>query len=1495
MASSAPRGGQHRHSGGSGGSGRGGGKKKGSAGQEAAQQGCTEKLLTSDVVYKKLMWHPSVDKEAVEIGYLDRFKGLKWMQLSKWRNGGSADFDSIPWHRVMKFRHDGEVFWDRDRRIERLAELFDGTLGGSAAAAAAASSSSASGGRGALLSLATKTSSRGYPRVSPISLLEYSAGRRAWKKVPFAAASAGAGSGTGDGSDDDGSDDDEDEEEAAAAAAAAAAAPTPPPPVVSSLKMVTYNVLFAKFDAGNVFEGTCRYDHIFNLVTAQSPDVVCFQECDAAFTRHLMASATVRAAYLLSDPTAGGADGTDSIVLLSKGCAAVPVAAHVCLLTPHVHAVVVELDAGAGCRSLQVTGLHLTSDMAAEAPKKRASQVACLTGLLRSAPNAVLLGDFNFGDGVENDEIDWQDYSDAWTTVCGGGGGGGYTFDPTANPLAAANSRTGIPRRLDRLFLRSASGEVAARSASLLGACPSEWVGPAQLPPPPVAAAAGSAADEDDAGTSHPHSSRPPPPPSVKGSGVVRVTRPLRIVVRGLQGAGKSTLSACLTALLGGARVALNPAGVAADSAAPYASLRAAAAAAAAAPSCVVADGPHGCAADVACTLATMGGGGGGAATACTTVLVDVRTPLAECAARLNAAGSVLGQSVGDVLVATQAVWEDTDSVVAASGGAFAAAVTVCEEEAGAGCLRAAARRILATLEGCGAVAAGAAAAAATAANALFDVAVLGKQVTKGRPFALLPPSDHAGLVFTLEVGGRRHGGRGDGDGEDGDGGDEGELRPTASSSSSSSVSAAAATTPAAAAGLPRRALLPPVTGPFHNRFALAFVVPEYVAERTGLARMRRDLDKASEKWPPHVNLMWPFLEKPAFDAHRERLAAAVKACGVAPFRVSLSSPAANHDAARDRASLHLSPGDAAGAAMRAVRAAVAAHVSNPEERAFAPHLTVGRVPLADEAATWQRYGFAPPAGGGKAGARKKAEATAAAAAADEGFVVTEVVVLAARTDGGPMEVVDSLQLPTVDEVAAAAAAAAASSAGGGDGSRLWGDVRSEPVFPVETPKWLLEPHPLGGRKTLSTYRPDDALENFLLHLTARMIRHLGEKAVATLCTKAPTHVSQRGAQYHVADSYVNEFLHYWAAAVAAKADFYVEEMRGSVFRCYVDVDILLEAAPGGVGAGSFDAAHADAWIAFVLAHAAAHFKRPLVWAVVGECHGEWASVPHPTVAYKSGYRVYFQDLYVSRVTYKAFLVSLGAAFREKFFGATAAEVAEKAGVLGIPVPLVDEVMDAHSIEWERGRLFGSKKRRKNLARVYALKEVVYHKTVKSQPAAAEAAVVPMQRAKGFTEFLSSNAAELLYATSLRLWAPPAFARLSDTLVPACLDRFYYAVVPDCGGGGAAATKTRAVLDLVSLKISAHDSTKHREVLTTVLGFDRPPALDGHAFTPMAALCAETTGLPFSAEDAAAAGSLVAHVQAILEAYRGGMTEVVTTSMARAEWRRLLVSDSAEL
>ncbi|MEM6931113.1 MAG: RNA repair domain-containing protein, partial [Myxococcota bacterium] len=66
-------------------------------------------------VYHRLRWDPSIDETTAEVVVLDRRRGRVALPFLAFDPGGD-----IPWSRVLGFRLDGEVVWDREARIDRV-------------------------------------------------------------------------------------------------------------------------------------------------------------------------------------------------------------------------------------------------------------------------------------------------------------------------------------------------------------------------------------------------------------------------------------------------------------------------------------------------------------------------------------------------------------------------------------------------------------------------------------------------------------------------------------------------------------------------------------------------------------------------------------------------------------------------------------------------------------------------------------------------------------------------------------------------------------------------------------------------------------------------------------------------------------------------------------------------------------------------------------------------------------------------------------------------------------------------------------------------------------------------------------------------------------------------------------------------------------------------------------------------------------------------------
>jgi len=273
---------------------------------------------------------------------------------------------------------------------------------------------------------------------------------------------------------------------------------------------------------------------------------------------------------------------------------------------------------------------------------------------------------------------------------------------------------------------------------------------------------------------------------------------------------------------------------------------------------------------------------------------------------------------------------------------------------------------------------------------------------------------------------------------------------------------------------------------------------------------------------------------------------------------------------------------------------------------------------------------------------------------------------------------------------------------GGGEGATTDGSPPDASML-MEAPQW--------GSRVLTLYVPKDSLEAWMLSVT-----------LTDLARSTPTHISQLGAMYHVPSHLLRQYLARWADALSAAetTPFFMEEVRGDVFRLYLDVDIKLtkpekvDLLAGGCG---FYKAVTDFTRGFFPSAKSTTF-------VVTECHGPWEDKTEPLVVYKSGFRLHFQHIFVDTTTLKRYLEGLVAHVTHSV------EM-----VFAVPKSCTwADIVDLHSCAWDRGRLLGTIKRRRNLQRRYAL------------------AGVYDAPSKQLEEELRSNVSKVLYAVTLRQW-----------------------------------------------------------------------------------------------------------------------------------------------
>ncbi|QHY97542.1 Endonuclease/Exonuclease/phosphatase family protein [Streptomyces sp. S4.7] len=238
---------------------------------------------------------------------------------------------------------------------------------------------------------------------------------------------------------------------------------TSPPPAVASLRVLTWNTLWDRYDSGRVHTAV-RRPLLLAALEESDADVIALQEVERELLVILMNAPWVQASYTIgSDP--GGRDVDDNGLLLLSRLPVREAAHHV--LGPHKAVTALTVETAAG--PLVVAATHLSSDHSMDGAGRRRNELASLAeGLGGVDADLILMGDFNDGSGGSGGPAAALGLRDAWSEVYGSEDST-PTFDPVANPLAAVASLSGRAGRLDRMLLRG-SGAVAG--AALRGDTP---------------------------------------------------------------------------------------------------------------------------------------------------------------------------------------------------------------------------------------------------------------------------------------------------------------------------------------------------------------------------------------------------------------------------------------------------------------------------------------------------------------------------------------------------------------------------------------------------------------------------------------------------------------------------------------------------------------------------------------------------------------------------------------------------------------------------------------------------------------------------------------------------------------------------------------------------------------------------------------------------------------------------------------------------------------
>ncbi|KAJ5205004.1 uncharacterized protein N7498_005883 [Penicillium cinerascens] len=78
------------------------------------------KLRPAADIINRITWDEEFKRTDFIIGFVDRFEGQLEINMENWKKE-STDEEFIPQHRIIYIKHvDGEVVWDRRRRIDKV-------------------------------------------------------------------------------------------------------------------------------------------------------------------------------------------------------------------------------------------------------------------------------------------------------------------------------------------------------------------------------------------------------------------------------------------------------------------------------------------------------------------------------------------------------------------------------------------------------------------------------------------------------------------------------------------------------------------------------------------------------------------------------------------------------------------------------------------------------------------------------------------------------------------------------------------------------------------------------------------------------------------------------------------------------------------------------------------------------------------------------------------------------------------------------------------------------------------------------------------------------------------------------------------------------------------------------------------------------------------------------------------------------------------------------
>lgn len=219
-------------------------------------------------------------------------------------------------------------------------------------------------------------------------------------------------------------------------------------PAPERLRVASWNLLCDQYLPEQIYT-EARHAEILRQLEALDADIVALQEVTPAFWEKLCQCGWAKARYYLSESPRAESFAPQNIAVLSKH----PFALEEGRFSPHKR--VLQASFGWSDRPLHLAAVHLTSNRSQRAPQQRPRQLSTALSHLSYKDGArLVLGDFNDADTALAEPLAKQGYQDLWLKHQPQRDG--ISFDTRQNPLAALMSLSGIPSRLDYMYLREA-------------------------------------------------------------------------------------------------------------------------------------------------------------------------------------------------------------------------------------------------------------------------------------------------------------------------------------------------------------------------------------------------------------------------------------------------------------------------------------------------------------------------------------------------------------------------------------------------------------------------------------------------------------------------------------------------------------------------------------------------------------------------------------------------------------------------------------------------------------------------------------------------------------------------------------------------------------------------------------------------------------------------------------------------------------------------------